>query len=61
MVIAVPPEHLPAVQQRCDRVGVGLADVGTFTGDGRLVVRHRDMSCSISTPSSCTTDVRSVA
>jgi phosphoribosylformylglycinamidine synthase subunit PurSL len=41
MVIAVPPDQLAAVQARCDRVGVRLADVGSFTGDGRLVVRHR--------------------
>ena len=41
MVIAVPPEHLDAVQARCDRVGVQLADVGAFTGDGRLLVRHK--------------------
>jgi phosphoribosylformylglycinamidine synthase len=41
MVIAVAPEHLAAVQARCDRVGVRLADVGAFTGDGRLVVRHQ--------------------
>ncbi len=41
MVIAVPPEHLAAMQARCDRVGVRLADVGAFTGDARLVVRHR--------------------
>jgi phosphoribosylformylglycinamidine synthase len=40
MVVAVPPEHLAALQARCDRVGVRLADVGEFTGDGRLVVRH---------------------
>ena len=30
MVIAVPPQHLAAVQARCDRVGVRLADVGTL-------------------------------
>jgi phosphoribosylformylglycinamidine synthase subunit PurSL len=41
MVIAVPPDHLAAVRSRCDRVGVRVADVGSFTGDGRLVVRHR--------------------
>jgi phosphoribosylformylglycinamidine synthase len=41
MVIAVPPQHLAAIQARCDRVGVRLADIGTFTGDGRLVVRHQ--------------------
>ena len=40
MVIAVPPEHLAEIQARCDRVGVQLADVGSFTGDGQLVVRH---------------------
>ncbi len=40
MVIAVPPEHLAALQARCDRVGVRVADVGVFTGDGRLIVRH---------------------
>ena len=41
MVIAVPPEHLAAMQTRCDRVGVRLADVGVFTGDGRLLVHHQ--------------------
>ncbi|HSP27119.1 MAG TPA: phosphoribosylformylglycinamidine synthase subunit PurL [Ilumatobacteraceae bacterium] len=41
MVIAVPPEHLAAVQARCDRVGVQLADIGAFTGDGQLLVRHQ--------------------
>ena len=40
MVIAVPPAHLAEMQARCDRVGVKLADVGSFTGDGQLVVRH---------------------
>ncbi len=40
MVIAVPPSRLAEVQARCDRVGVRVADVGAFTGDGRLVVRH---------------------
>ena len=41
MVIAVPPEHLATIQQRCDRVGVRLADVGEFTGDGHLRVHHQ--------------------
>ncbi len=41
MVVAVAPEHLEALTRRCDRVGVALADIGAFTGDGRLVVRHR--------------------
>ncbi len=40
MVVAVPPEHLDALRQRCDRVGVDIADIGSFTGDGRLVVRN---------------------
>ena len=39
MVIAVPPVHLDALRQRCDRVGVAVADIGVFTGDGRLIVR----------------------
>jgi phosphoribosylformylglycinamidine synthase subunit PurSL len=41
MVVAVSPEHLPAMQARCDRYGVELADLGAFTGDGRLLVRYR--------------------
>jgi phosphoribosylformylglycinamidine synthase len=41
MVVAVPPTDLPALRARCDRVGVRLADVGEFTGDGQLVVRHQ--------------------
>jgi phosphoribosylformylglycinamidine synthase len=40
MVVAVPPEHLDALTQRCVRVGVGVADIGSFTGDGQLVVRN---------------------
>jgi phosphoribosylformylglycinamidine synthase len=39
MVIAVAPEHLAELQARCDAHGVELADLGHFTGDGRLVVR----------------------
>ncbi|HUF98815.1 MAG TPA: phosphoribosylformylglycinamidine synthase subunit PurL [Ilumatobacter sp.] len=39
MVVAVPPEHLAALQSRCDYYGVELADIGTFTGDGLLTVR----------------------
>ncbi len=41
MVVAVPPGQISALQARCDRVGVDMADVGAFTGDGRLLVRHR--------------------
>lgn len=40
MVVAVPPDRLGALQERCDRHRVELADLGHFTGDGRLVVRH---------------------
>ena len=40
MVIAVPPESIEGIQQRCDRHGVEMTDIGLFTGDGRLVVRH---------------------
>jgi phosphoribosylformylglycinamidine synthase II len=41
MVLAVPPDRIAALRSRCDRHGVELADLGSFTGDGRLVVRHR--------------------
>ena len=40
MVIAVPPERLAALGALCDRHRVELTDLGVFTGDGRLVVRH---------------------
>jgi phosphoribosylformylglycinamidine synthase subunit PurSL len=39
MVVAVPPRNVGALAQRCQRVGVAMADVGAFTGNGRLVVR----------------------
>ncbi len=39
MVLAVPPERLDDLTARCRRHGVELADLGHFTGDGRLVVR----------------------
>ncbi len=39
MVIAVPPAHMGALQERCDHFGVELADIGHFTGDGVLTVR----------------------
>ena len=39
MVVSVTPDLLPQLAQRCARVGVDLADIGTFTGTGRLVVR----------------------
>ena len=39
MVVAVDPEHLAELSTRCAAHGVELADIGHFTGDGRLVVR----------------------
>ncbi|MDX2380948.1 MAG: AIR synthase-related protein, partial [Acidimicrobiia bacterium] len=39
MVVAVAPRNVSALERRCARVGVALADIGRFTGDGRLVVR----------------------
>ncbi len=39
MVVSITPENLPALESRCRRVGVELADIGSFTGAGRLVVR----------------------
>lgn len=41
MVVAVPPQRLDELRERCDHHGVELTDLGAFTGDGRLVVRHR--------------------
>ncbi len=40
MVVSVPPDRLDRLRARCARHGVELADLGTFTGDGRVVVRH---------------------
>lgn len=42
MVVAVPPRNVSALARRCERVGVDWADIGTFTGDGRVVVRVGD-------------------
>jgi phosphoribosylformylglycinamidine synthase len=39
MVVAVPPHHLAALGERCRRHGVAMTDIGSFTGDQRLVVR----------------------
>ncbi|MEX2252521.1 MAG: phosphoribosylformylglycinamidine synthase subunit PurL, partial [Thermoleophilaceae bacterium] len=39
MVVAVPPERMTELRERCDAAGVELADLGAFTGDGRLRVR----------------------
>lgn len=40
MVIAVAPENIPALQHLCDTFDTELTDIGTFTGEGRLVVRY---------------------
>ena len=40
MVVAVPPGSVEQLRNRCERVGVAFADIGAFTGDGRLVVRN---------------------
>ena len=39
MVVAVDPHRLGELRERCRVHGVELADLGAFTGDGRLVVR----------------------
>jgi len=39
MVISVPLRNVSAIINRCNRVGVGVADIGEFTGDGVLTVR----------------------
>ena len=39
MVVAVPPDQLQGLRDRCAYYGVELADLGEFTGDGQLVVR----------------------
>jgi phosphoribosylformylglycinamidine synthase II len=39
MVISVPKRNVSAVVNRCKRVGVGVADIGEFTGDNMLTVR----------------------
>jgi phosphoribosylformylglycinamidine synthase len=40
MVLAVPTEHLPALQELCDTFDTDLTDIGVMTGSGRLVVRY---------------------
>ena len=39
MVISVPKRNVSAIVNRCKRVGVGVADIGEFTGDNILTVR----------------------
>jgi phosphoribosylformylglycinamidine synthase len=40
MVIAVPPQFLPRVQEICDLFEVALTDIGAFNTSGRLIVRY---------------------
>ncbi|HEU0293141.1 MAG TPA: phosphoribosylformylglycinamidine synthase subunit PurL [Anaerolineales bacterium] len=40
MVLAVPPENIPALQTLSDTFDTELTDIGAFTGDGRLIVRY---------------------
>jgi phosphoribosylformylglycinamidine synthase len=40
MVVSVAPEGIDALFARCAAHGVEATDMGVFTGDGRLVVRH---------------------
>jgi len=42
MVVSVPPRGVSALANRCAKHGVGWSDVGSFTGDGILVVRNGD-------------------
>lgn len=40
MVLAVPPQHLDALQALADRHGCELTVPGTFSGDGWIRIRH---------------------
>ena len=40
MVLAVAPEHIPALQELCDTFDTELTDIGEITGEGRLIVRY---------------------
>ncbi len=40
MVLAVPPDHWPRLQEICEKVDVEATVLGTFTGDGQLTLRH---------------------
>jgi phosphoribosylformylglycinamidine synthase II len=39
IVVAVPPDRVQGLRDRCAYYGVEMADLGEFTGDGQLVVR----------------------
>jgi phosphoribosylformylglycinamidine synthase len=40
MVLAVPPDNVPALTDLCRREDVEATDIGRFTDDGRLLLRH---------------------
>ena len=40
MVLAVPPEKWPALQELCDSEGVEATDLGEFVDSGRLTLRY---------------------
>ena len=40
MVLAVSPENIPTLQTLCDTFDTEMTDIGFFTGNGRLIVRH---------------------
>jgi phosphoribosylformylglycinamidine synthase subunit PurSL len=40
MVLAAAPENIPVLQTLCDTYDTELTDIGTFTGDGRLIVHY---------------------
>ncbi len=44
MVLAVKPEHVPALQTICDAHGVLMADLGSFRDDGQLIVMCADQT-----------------
>jgi phosphoribosylformylglycinamidine synthase len=42
MVLAVPPQNIPTLQELCNTFDTELTDIGKFTGNGRLIVRYRE-------------------
>ncbi|OIO84863.1 MAG: hypothetical protein AUK01_07945 [Anaerolineae bacterium CG2_30_57_67] len=40
MVLAVPPQNLPALQKLCDTFATELTDIGAFTADGKIIIRY---------------------
>ena len=43
MVLAVPERNLASLKQLCDQWSVEMSDIGSFSSDRRLVVRHGDL------------------